>query len=231
MPIRMRRKTAPRRKAPKRAKRKNKLAIYKPVFGPRGRLPPVMKCSFLFNQFGNLTAAASSSVNSVLKLNSLYDPDHSNDFNNLQPVGYDQLISTSMYRSYRVDSWDLEYTISNRGANPLLVYSGKGEPSTTFGDTREELLARSGTIQRRLGSVNGSGSSIKIRHRGSPRAFHSTVDTNNSNMAGVYSSSPTALIYQNLLIYDPDLAAISVDVTVKLIQHATLQDLHTLESA
>lgn len=165
-----------------------------------GLIPKTRVVDFTYRQLVRVTGTATLPYLVQTRLNSMFDFDYSNVLGNGQPMFYDQLCTADMYNLYRVLSWRTTYKISAGTSWPL--YASYAQ-STLLTDADEfaEQVARPGTKTIMLAGVNGGNWGRKtIKARGSPKGFE-IMDAN--ILSAAYTASPDALVYGNLIIWDP----------------------------
>lgn len=146
-----------------------------------------------------LSAGASFSKVSQIKVNDCYDPDHTSDFGNGQPFYFDQLCSsTGPYRSFVVHGWRTKIEVINlTDATHACEFIYSLTATQADGDTITELLSSADT-QRVILSGIGLPKSVYTFYQTGKTTDYTTKPAFDSSCVGSSSSSPTTLLYGNL---------------------------------
>jgi len=173
------------------------------------RLPKISKDPFprefrtklTWNADVGYLAPGASSTYTIIQLNSLYDPDNTNNLGNFQPLMFDQLLSaTGPYQKFRVNGWKGKCTIINASANdgtvaiPIDVYYKQGAISNTDVDTWAEVQSQPG-VQTMIVGPPGSDSSTKTFYFNGKLTDYIPATADAEDFVGTYSSNPTVPIY------------------------------------
>ena len=191
--------------------------------------PKTKQCTLLFKDTG--VATSSGLVNytvSRFRLNSLFDFDFENRFNDKQPLYFDTLLTaTGPYRQYKVNAWKTTFKIVNMDATrALAIYYDSGAVNNgTDADTYSEMKNRPGVISRILTPLSGSRAITTIsRFQTLKQCVAST--SNDLNYTGTYGGNPTIPIYGSLLsaTIDNSVTAHTVQIEVSHVFYCTLYD-------
>lgn len=223
------RKYAPKRKAMP-AQRRN-MRIMRPLSSIP--FPKVRPVTLTYKQ-PSITLTSSALTGSLIarfRLNSLFDFDLDNYFDDKQPLYFDQLFSdTGPYKYYKVNAWKTTVTVTNLASVALHAYYDQGTiGSLTDADTALEANNRPGVQYRMLtASANAKPqcvfSSYKTTKSFAPRGISQGLDYGSS-----WNNNPANPIISTLLITNLDPASLTTFQTVVQVNHvfyatAYLQD-------
>lgn len=198
----------------RRRRRKRKVAKKKALAYPRPFPATKKRCRLTWSIDKNLTSAAATDILAQIKCNDLFDPDYSNTLGNGQPLHFDTLLTASgPYWKYVVEGWTTIVEVQGHGGT-YMVYYGQDLDSNSI-DTRAEAQNWQGMQQRLLNTATNPVRIVKKNRLKNAIGYPNMVDP--VEWGGQYNSSPSNVVYGNLIIHECTGAA--SDVQVKVTHH------------
>lgn len=160
--------------------------------------------TFLYENALTQIGGAANVITFTSKPNDMYDFDNSGDAGNKQPLYFDSLLTASgPYRTYKVYSWKTTYTFINGTQCPVDIFVSPPISSTGEMDSLAEADNFPGVKRLHLTAATGSKTIGKISIKGHIKDVYPTI-SEDANFYGSYNTSPTFLVYQNVLVRASD---------------------------
>lgn len=161
--------------------------------------------TFLYENALTRVGGASNVLVVTTKPNDMYDYDNSGDAGNKQPLYFDALLSASgPYKQYKVISWKTTYYLINNTTNvPVDVFVSPPIQATAEFDSLAEADNFPGVKRLRLTGYGGSKSYGQLTVTGHVKDVYPTYE-GDSAFTGNYNSSPSGIVYQNVVIRGSD---------------------------
>lgn len=133
--------------------------------------------------------------------NGLFDVDQTTagSFDNKQPLYFDTLLTSSLYQTYKVTSWDVTFTVINVATVPLEIFAVSAYFNLTGWDTPSEVANLPGVRKYVLTPAGGSMDKVIIRIRGTPSDVF-PIFKDDFVLTGGITYNPTNAIYGGLLL-------------------------------
>jgi len=218
---------------PKKAKVTKKRVYKKPfvtpdIYTPSTRFPDVLKTTLRYDSnLIRVTSAITNPVYGTFRLNSPYDFDYDNLFDNKQPLYFDTLVtSTGPFKQFKCVSWKTRLTVINASSEPLNFWWGQSDTISEI-DTVTELQNRPLVTRVMVGPKGSTGDRQVINSTGSVfKTLGSTV--NPANLTGGSATDPATVVYGNYLGFNPK--ALSFPEFYLQVQHDFMVELNTTDA-
>lgn len=195
--------------------------------------PFAMRKWVSFEYSNALTAYSPGSAAGTVSVgyNDAYDFDKGTTLGNKQPLYYDTLLtSTGPYKAFKVDSWEVVFTVVNVGSVPLNVWCHPGLSQASDFDTVTEADNMPGMKRLYLTGAGGSKSEGTITARGNIKDVWPGYSGDQA-MTGSYNGGPSNIAYGGLVIQSADNSTVvTAYVAVKAILRTELYSIDALVS-
>ena len=198
----------------RRRRRKRKVAKRRAVSYPRPFPSTKKRCRLTYSTDVNLTSAAATDILAQIKCNDAYDTDASGLLSNVQPLFFDSLLTSSgPYWKYIVEGWTTIIEVQGHGGT-YMVYYGQDLDGNSI-DTRAEAQNWQGMQRKLLNTATNPVRIVKKSKLKNAIGYPNQVDP--VEWGGQYNSSPSNVVYGNLIIHECTGGA--SDVQVKFTHH------------
>lgn len=179
-------------------KGKRKTPMYKYPFNVNGQ-----NVMMVYKENATLSTPVGADKVNQFGLNDMFDLDVTNDFNNKQPLYFDQLLSSvGPYYRFSVQGWKTKITITNASAYNLEIGYAQAL-DTTSANSIAEIEDWPGGITRQITPATGGKPSTTIVKRST--IVGATGDKGakyDNTWQGLYNSSPANIVYGNLVVHE-----------------------------
>jgi len=184
-----------------------------------------------YNASGFVTQSALTNSNTAFfRMNSIYDPDYTNNTRNGLPSGYTTL--TGIYQKYCVRACTVTFKLTNTGsfATKVILIPASDISATNFSTTvyPGQYATRNGAKSVDLTPATGSRSMATLKgYYKMHQVFGKTAAQYVSDTTTAFGSNPSNVAYLGIAIgtaYDGAQNAGNVSYTVNIRFHVTVQD-------
>lgn len=184
--------------------------------------------TFLYENALTQIAGAANVITFTSKPNDMYDFDNTGDAGNKQPLYYDSLLTASgPYRAYKVFSWKTTYTFINGTGCPVDIFVSPPIAGTGEFDSLAEADNFPGVKRLKLTAATGSKTMGTVTVTGHIKDVYPTI-SEDANFYGAYNTSPTFLVYQNVLVRASD--GTSGAIVYFSVKHEAYTELSTVDA-